>query len=172
MASHTIKAGKRVHRHNSLEEVSCNPHAKSLMTPCKRTSAWYVLNSRNMSPQWSVQLNGKNIGNYIRTRRRKAGLSQRELGRLLGYADDGAVSRHEQSKTVPPLPIAIAYEIIFLNHVSELYTPVTEKMKTTIEQRLVEFEKDLKERTSKGGHARHIDHKLALLSERRNSRYS
>ena len=125
-----------------------------------------------MSPQWSVQLNGKNIGNYIRTRRRKAGLSQRELGRLLGYADDGAVSRHEQSKTVPPLPIAIAYEIIFLNHVSELYTPVTEKMKTTVEQRLLEFEKELQKKTAEGGGTRHIDQKLAWLSERRNSRDS
>ena len=94
-----------------------------------------------MSPDLPVQPSEQNIGNYLHTRRRKAGLSQREMGRLLGYADEGAVSRHEQSKTVPPLRIAIAYEIVFQNQISELFPRVTEKMKTNIEQRLLEVRK-------------------------------
>jgi transcriptional regulator with XRE-family HTH domain len=125
-----------------------------------------------MSPELPVQPKGPNVGNYLRARRKKAGLSQRELGKLLGYADEGAVSRHEQSKTIPPLSIAIAYEIIFQNHVSELYPAATEKMKMTIEQRLLDFEKELQERTARGGQAPHIHQKLAWLSERRNPKKS
>jgi transcriptional regulator with XRE-family HTH domain len=121
-----------------------------------------------MSSGLPVQPKGQNVGNYLRARRKKAGLSQRELGRLLGYAGEGAVSRHEQSKTVPPLSIAITYEIIFQNHVSELYPAVTEKMKMTIEQRLLDFEKEMQGKAAKSSHAIHIDQKLAWLSERRN----
>jgi len=125
-----------------------------------------------MSPELPVQPNGQNVGNYLRTRRKKAGLSQREMGKLLGYADEGAVSRHERSKTAPPLSIAIAYEIIFQNHISELYPGVTETMKPTIEQRLLDFEKELQEKNANGGCTRRMAQKLAWLSERRNSKHS
>jgi hypothetical protein len=56
----------------------------------------------------------KNVaGNYIRAHRRRYGLTQRELGILVGYEDGFAVGRHERSSAAPPLIVALAYEIVF-----------------------------------------------------------
>jgi transcriptional regulator with XRE-family HTH domain len=125
-----------------------------------------------MRPELPIQPSEQNIGNYLRTRRRKAGLSQREMRRLFGYADEGAVSRRELSKTSPPLSTLIAYEIIFQYRVSELFPAVRDRMATSIEQRLPEFENELQEKTAKGSRAPRIAQKLKWLSERRKTRAS
>jgi len=109
------------------------------------------------------------LGNYLRTYRRKAGLSQRELGILLAYADEGAVSRHERSRTLPPLLIAIGYEVIFKRPISELFPGMRETVKLTVEKRLARFENDLQEKTRSGGEAYGVAQKLAWLSERRDT---
>lgn len=62
------------------------------------------------------------LGNYIRAQRRKFGLTQRELGLLIGYAHGHAVSMHERSTQAPPLLIALAYEIVFEIPVARLFT--------------------------------------------------
>jgi DNA-binding XRE family transcriptional regulator len=62
------------------------------------------------------------VGNYLRAHRRRCGLSQRELGILVGYGHGHAISKHERSKSVPPLLIALAYEIIFEVPVGQLFT--------------------------------------------------
>jgi len=40
-------------------------------------------------------------------------LSQRELGILVGYGHGHVISKHERSKSAPPLLIALAYEVVF-----------------------------------------------------------
>jgi DNA-binding XRE family transcriptional regulator len=62
------------------------------------------------------------IGNYLRAHRRRCGLSQRELGILVGYGHTHAISKHELSKSVPPLLVALAYEIVFEIPVGQLFT--------------------------------------------------
>jgi hypothetical protein len=52
-------------------------------------------------------------GNDLRIHRRRCFLSQKELGRAIGYKDAVQVGRHEQSQTVPPFLIACAYEAVF-----------------------------------------------------------
>lgn len=61
------------------------------------------------------------VGNYLRVHRRRRGLSQRELGILIGYGHGAAVGRHERSNAAPPLLIALAYEIIFQVPVAQLF---------------------------------------------------
>jgi DNA-binding XRE family transcriptional regulator len=61
------------------------------------------------------------VGNYIRAHRRRCGLSQRQLGKLIGYEDGCAVGRHERSNTVPPLLVALAYEAVFGIPVAQLF---------------------------------------------------
>src|SRR5205085_1827135 len=87
-----------------------------------------------------MQHNTGPIANYLRTHRKRAGLSQRELARLLGYTDEGAISRHEQSQTFPPLFIAISYEIIFKAPVSTLFPGIHVTLREEIENRLSELE--------------------------------
>jgi len=53
------------------------------------------------------------INNYLRSYRKKSGLSQRELAFLLGSHDGGQVSRYEKGHRLPPLRTALAYTTIF-----------------------------------------------------------
>jgi DNA-binding XRE family transcriptional regulator len=103
------------------------------------------------------------LDNYIRTHRKRAGLSQRELGSLLGYSDEGAVARHERSKSLPPFLIAVAYEVIFQKPISELFPGIRDAIKGTIEPRLLRFEAEL-DNAPKIARAKQ---KLAWLTERR-----
>jgi hypothetical protein len=120
-----------------------------------------------MSKMLSPQINQKRLDNYLRTHRRKAGLNLLELGMLLAYADEGAVSRHERSKTLPPLLIAISYEVIYQAPISELFPGMREMIELTIEPRLLRFEQELQQKNKKGTQASRVDQKLAWLSERR-----
>lgn len=108
------------------------------------------------------------LGNYIRTHRKKAGLSQRELGHLLGYSDKFPVSRHERSRSLPPLLIALAYEVIFDVPVCELFAGLHETVQLAVNNRLAELEGRLHQ--SEGGHrAAAVAQKLEWLNQRRNS---
>lgn len=110
----------------------------------------------------------KSLDSYLRTHRRKAGLSQREMGMLLGYEDESAVARHEKSKALPPLLIAIGYEVVFKVPIAKLFSGLKETVEKTVEVRILQFEENLQQKNEKGGRASHIAQKLAWLSERRN----
>jgi hypothetical protein len=72
-----------------------------------------------------IEMSNDVQGNCIKTHRRRCGLSQRELGILIGYgAEDrgAAVGRHERSNAAPPLLIALAYEIVFETPASQLFS--------------------------------------------------
>src|ERR1035441_6564023 len=107
------------------------------------------------------------LNNYLKTYRKRSGLSQRELGQLVGYKNQGQVSRHEQSKTSPPLVIALAYEVIFRAPVATLFLGTRDAVKATIEKRLAGVEKDLQSRSAKEPDAGSIARRLEWLTERR-----
>ena len=91
------------------------------------------------------------VGNYLRAHRRKAGLSQHEVGQLVGYRKAWQVSRHEKSKTVPPLLIALQYEVLFRIPISALFTGFHGLAMHAVERSIAEFEEHLRE---KGGNRR------------------
>jgi DNA-binding XRE family transcriptional regulator len=95
-----------------------------------------------------------------------AGLTQRELGLFLGYPDEGSVSRHELSKTVPPLKAALAYEAIFRVPVSELFPELHAGIIQKMEGRLAAFREDLELRNGKGRGANETAQKLIWLTHR------
>jgi DNA-binding XRE family transcriptional regulator len=107
------------------------------------------------------------LGNYLRMHRIKAGLSQREVANLLGYARPWQVSRHELSKTAPPLLTALAYQHIFQMPVSALFTGMHMTVADVIEQKLSAFERDLQDRSGKGHMAKATAHKLQWLTQRK-----
>ena len=107
------------------------------------------------------------LANYLRMYRKRSGMSQRELGLLLGYTNRGQASRHEQSKTSPPLAIALAYEVIYRAPVSALFLGMHDGVKTTIEKRLAAMEEDLQGRSAKNSDAESIARRLEWLIERR-----
>jgi transcriptional regulator with XRE-family HTH domain len=113
------------------------------------------------------ETNNGRLGNYLRTHRRRTGLSQRELGYLLGYSDEGAVSRHEQSQTIPPLLSALGYEVIFRVPIAKLLPGIRLTVEQTMEARLLLLEQELQLGTGKGARAKTVAQRLAWLYERR-----
>lgn len=112
-------------------------------------------------------------GNYVLTHRKKAGLSQVELGRLIGYDGRASVSRHETSASLPPLPTAMCYEAIFGVPVSELFPGLRETVEEAVAKRLSVLERELSEKDVPSTHrSRQHARKLAWLDERRAIRES
>jgi DNA-binding XRE family transcriptional regulator len=107
------------------------------------------------------------LGNRLRMHRRKAGLSQRELGQLVGYKRRWPVSRHERSRTAPPLLTALAYEAVFGVPVSAIFTGIHETVAQGIEQNIGAFEKELRDRNSKSRRPNETAQKLEWLTQRR-----
>ena len=108
------------------------------------------------------------LGSYLSSHRKRSGLSQERLGKLLGYPDEGPVSRHERLRSVPPLRIALGYQAIFQIPVSELFPGVYERIRQDVEERLAELERTLQQSSAKGRDATRIARTLEWLWERQN----
>ena len=65
--------------------------------------------------------------NYLRSARKRSGLSQDEIAFLLGGHNGGKVSRYERFNRLPSLATACVYEALFGVPVSELFGGVFEK---------------------------------------------
>jgi DNA-binding XRE family transcriptional regulator len=114
----------------------------------------------------------ESLVNYLRAHRRKTGLTQHELGQVLGYGTYGAVSRHERLESMPSLLIALSYEAIYRVPVSEIFAGLAETVEFNIEAQLAQFETHLGEQSAGSSRAAAIARKLEWLSERRSSGYS
>jgi DNA-binding XRE family transcriptional regulator len=110
-------------------------------------------------------MNRQALGNNLRTHRKKSGLSQREVGLLLGYKNQWQVSRHERSQTAPPLLTALAYEAIFRAPVSALFAGMHAAISEATEAKLTAFERNIT--PGKGRKGRIAAQKLAWLVKRR-----
>lgn len=108
------------------------------------------------------------LPSYLSSHRKRSGLSQERLGKLLGYPNEGPVSRHERLCSAPPLRIALGYQAIFRIPVSELFPGVYEKVKQDMEERLAELERTLQQSSAKGREATRIARTLEWLWERQN----
>ena len=110
-------------------------------------------------------MNNTVIGNYLRPYRRRYGLSQRDLGLLVGYSNKWEVSRHERSKTVPPLLVALAYEVVFQVPIAELFTGFQSAATDVVERNAEELKAVLETRIEKR-RRKVIPQKLQWLRER------
>jgi transcriptional regulator with XRE-family HTH domain len=117
-------------------------------------------------------MENQNSGNYLRAHRKRSGLSQDEIAAALGCEDGGVVSRHEAARIFPPLPLALAYEVIFLVPVSQLFRGLRDVVEQTTEDRLSKLEVELGTRSGAGPQAAITAKKLIWLAERRSLRTS
>jgi DNA-binding XRE family transcriptional regulator len=111
-------------------------------------------------------MNRRVSGNYLRTHRKQTGLSQRELGRLLGYKNQWQVSRHERGRTTPPLLTALGYEVIFRVPVSSLFARTHSSAARSIAVKLAAFERNLKQSNGKSRTTRAAAQQMAWLTQR------
>ena len=99
------------------------------------------------------------LENYLRTYRRRAGLSQDEMAFLLGTKSGTKVSRYERLHREPSLRTAFAYEVIFRAPLRDLFGGAYEKTaRATLRRR-----KLLIEKLREGRQDRLTAHKLAAL---------
>jgi transcriptional regulator with XRE-family HTH domain len=66
--------------------------------------------------------------------RRRMGLSQKRVARLLGYQDASMVSHYEHGRSYPPLPVALSLEIILRVPVAFLFPHLYDHIKQRIRQ--------------------------------------
>ena len=105
--------------------------------------------------------------NDIRIHRRRTGLSQRDIGEVLGYLSEGPAARHEDGRRVPTLKVAIGYELIFRVPVSEIFPDLRDEVGGSVEKRLAQLEERLGQYSAKDRNAMAIARKLTWLYERK-----
>src|SRR5713101_6591958 len=103
------------------------------------------------------------LENYLRTFRRKSGLTQREVAFLLGWKNGAQLSRYEKRHTLPPLRTALAYHAIFKIPVAELWAGIRDSVDQDISTRVDELVAGLQEKNRNGRQRRLTARKLSWL---------
>jgi transcriptional regulator with XRE-family HTH domain len=104
---------------------------------------------------------------YLQTHRKRAGLSRREVARLLGLLSENQVGRHERGAFLPTFLVAVSYEIVFQVRIAELFPGAYEAVRREIEERLTAFESELQQSTVTGRKAARVARRLEWLWERK-----
>jgi transcriptional regulator with XRE-family HTH domain len=77
-------------------------------------SGWSVYKDVTPALVWAqTHSMAKRLHNYLRTYRKRTGLSQDEVAFLLGCRHGTKVSRYERNTRLPVLKTALAYEVVF-----------------------------------------------------------
>src|SRR6266852_154317 len=106
------------------------------------------------------------LENYLRSYRKQSGLTQDEVGFLLGRRNGAQVSRYEKRHRLPPLETALACEAIFGVPVSELFAGVRQAVGRDILKRRLELRARLHTKTPRASGALVVAHKLRSLEDR------
>jgi transcriptional regulator with XRE-family HTH domain len=80
---------------------------------------------------------------YLRTHRKKWGLSQRELARLIGTKDGATISRLERLRRSPGIQAAFAIEILFGLSLREMFPGAFSKVEDGLMRRAYELHEEL-----------------------------
>src|SRR5262245_12890275 len=75
------------------------------------------------------------LENYLRTYRKRSGLSQDEVGFLLGGQNGTKVSRYERFGRKPNLETLLAYEVVFGTPARELFAGAYQKVEKKMSKR-------------------------------------
>ncbi len=101
----------------------------------------------------------KNLKNYLRSYRKRAGFTQDEVAYLLGCQSGAKTSRYERHARVPNLKTEFAYQVIFGATPQELFPGIYAEVEKEIKRRVRGLERKL----SKAPQDRKTERKLVLL---------
>jgi transcriptional regulator with XRE-family HTH domain len=99
------------------------------------------------------------LQNYLRTYRKRAGLSQDEVAFLLGCESGAKTSRYERFARQPNLQTALAYRVIFAVSMEELFAGIFQR----VERRTLRRVQLLAQKLSKAQPDRMTTRKLEVL---------
>ena len=100
------------------------------------------------------------LPNYLKTHRKRAGLSQDEVAFLLGYQSGSRVSRYESFDRAPTLEVALACEAVLGVSARELFAGVYQRAAEETKRRAARLTKRLTSDPANKASER----KLALLA--------
>ncbi len=101
------------------------------------------------------------LPNYLRTHRRRHGLSQAEIAMLLGAVSGTKVSRYENLTRMPAVNTVFAYEVMFNQPASELFAGRYQAVRLAVQERARRMVEQLNARPN--AQSRKTFRKLALL---------
>lgn len=108
------------------------------------------------------------VSTYLRFLRKKCGLSQKDLARILGSLTPSQISRHERSVTPPSIMVALGYEVVFRKPVAEIFPGLYHTIEEGVEARLNDHKIELENSGAKGKAALAIATQIEWLCERKN----
>jgi transcriptional regulator with XRE-family HTH domain len=100
------------------------------------------------------------LPNYLRTHRKRACLSQKEVAFLIGSKSGARVCRYERNRQAPNLRTLLAYEILFRSPIQEVYGGVADEVELGLKRRV----RLLIQKIAKLKPGRHAAQKLSFLS--------
>jgi DNA-binding XRE family transcriptional regulator len=106
------------------------------------------------------------LASRVRSHRKRAGLSQKDLARIVGLAE-ARISRHERFGILPPLAVALSYEAVFGVAARDLYPRLYEDVSQRVEAELTAMETELQEMSAKGRQASSVARKLEWCCDRK-----
>jgi transcriptional regulator with XRE-family HTH domain len=86
------------------------------------------------------------LQNYLRTHRRRYGLTEAEIATLLGSASGTKVSRYENFARMPGVLAVFAFEIVFNQPASELFAGTYQAIRVEVQKRARHMAKRLQSR--------------------------
>ncbi len=111
------------------------------------------------------------IDNYLRTYRKRIGLTQDIVVAALGLKDKTQLSRYERLEALPPLLTALAFEDIFHVPVSELFAGIHENVCESVEENLQRLGQELQQKRGNGPEAAATARALEWLHERQHAEH-
>lgn len=84
---------------------------------------------------------------YLKSARKRAGLSQLEIEFLLGDVDDTLVSKYESGSRVPPLEVALALQEIFKIPINELFAGLNQSVAAEVAVRIRKFSSEIQSKS-------------------------
>ena len=109
---------------------------------------------------------------YLRSHRKRSGLTLKEVAHLLGYAHGGEISRHERLSSLPPFKVALQYEALYRAPISILFPGLFEEAKREVEGKLAALIVRCHQSTAGGREGSMIARKLEWAWERENQEHS
>lgn len=83
------------------------------------------------------------LTNYLRTHRKKSGLSLDELGFLVGHGSGSAAGKHERYRRIPTVSTVFAYEVVFRTPARDLFRGLYGSIERATIRRALELSKQL-----------------------------
>jgi transcriptional regulator with XRE-family HTH domain len=147
-------------------ERTCLDKRKPIMSnPVSEGHASIIPSRYKKSQTRPTPMTAPQLPNYIRTFRKRAGLTQEEVAFILGSKSSAGISRHERFKQTPELQTLIAYELLFRAPVRNLFSGTHHQVEKKLLRRIRLLVRKLAEVQSGYRTKRKIAVLTALLEE-------